>query len=88
MNKKKCILLNEFIINLKQTKRRYNLINSNSFTSKLLPTDRYNFSSKDGLIELNKEDMKLPSNSWTWQTDWIYEQNASDVILIKSRIKL
>ena len=60
-------------------KRRYNLLNSNSFTNKLLFTDRCNFSSEDGSHELKKESFKLPSESWCWKTDWTFEENISDV---------
>ena len=62
-------------------KRRYNLFSSNSFTSKLLSTDRYGFSSEDGKIELNKENFKLPSKAWSWKTDWFYENSPSEVDL-------
>lgn len=62
-----------------ENQRRYNLFSSESFTDKLLFTDRHGYSSADGLVKLDKEDFQLPTNSWTWCTDWNYEQNDSDV---------
>ncbi|CAF0910386.1 unnamed protein product, partial [Brachionus calyciflorus] len=61
-----------------ENQRRYNFLNKNSFSNKLLPTDRPHFSSREGDQNLPKESFKLPSSNWTWKTDWNYELNASD----------
>ena len=43
------------------------------FSSKLMPTDRPAWSDESGLVELVKEQIKLPSNEWKWcQTQWEY----------------
>ena len=53
-------------------------MSSHSYSSHLLPTDRYGFSSRDGLVELKRDEFKLPSELWTWETDWEFEKNMSD----------
>jgi len=40
------------------------------FTSHGLPTDRHSWTDETGRINLEKEDIKLPSNKWGWATDW------------------
>jgi hypothetical protein len=66
--------MNIFVFLISIKKRRYNLFSKESFTSKLLPTDRGNFSTENGLVELKKENFQLPSQSWSWKTnDWISE---------------
>ena len=61
-----------------ENQRRYNLLSTNSFTDKLLPSDRFKFSSADGRAELNKESFQLPSASWVWESDWFHDQTASE----------
>ena len=61
-----------------ENQRRYNLLSSNSFTDKLLPSDRFKFSSADGHAELNKDSFVLPSASWVWESDWFHDQTVSE----------
>lgn len=49
----------------------------NGFSDKLLPTDRSNFSSVDGLIEKPKEKIKLPSMAWQWESPWYVDTRLS-----------
>lgn len=39
----------------------------------MLPTDRYRWSSKDGLTERRREQVRLPSMAWQWEGDWHLE---------------
>lgn len=48
-----------------------------------MPTDRYHFSSADGLKNLPFESFKLPSEHWKWLNEWSFEQNTSEVSLPK-----
>ena len=41
-----------------------------SFSSKLLPTDRPNFSNHDGHYEKTKDQIKLPTTAWQWESPW------------------
>ena len=50
-----------------ENQRRYNVFSLNSFTHKLLVTDRPEFSSQNGTENLPKDSFKLPSKSWEWQ---------------------
>ncbi|XP_066998371.2 tectonin beta-propeller repeat-containing protein isoform X2 [Anabrus simplex] len=43
------------------------------FSSRLLPTDRYHFSSQDGTRDRTKEKIALPSMAWQWEGDWHLE---------------
>ncbi|XP_075220650.1 tectonin beta-propeller repeat-containing peroxin 23 isoform X2 [Lycorma delicatula] len=43
------------------------------FSKRLLPTDRYNFSSEDGITERRKDKIHLPSMAWQWEGDWHIE---------------
>ncbi|XP_073983179.1 tectonin beta-propeller repeat-containing peroxin 23 isoform X1 [Rhodnius prolixus] len=43
------------------------------FSKRLLPTDRYQFSSEDGLIDRNRENIRVPSMAWQWEGDWYIE---------------
>ncbi|XP_026483040.1 tectonin beta-propeller repeat-containing protein-like [Ctenocephalides felis] len=40
------------------------------FSSRLLPTDRYHFSSVDGLVDRSIDQIRLPSMAWQWEGDW------------------
>ncbi|CAL4078311.1 unnamed protein product [Meganyctiphanes norvegica] len=40
------------------------------FTSNLLPTDRTNFSSEDGLTDRTRDTINLPTSGWTWEGQW------------------
>ncbi|XP_014095584.2 tectonin beta-propeller repeat-containing protein [Bactrocera oleae] len=40
------------------------------FSKKLLPTDRYKFSSVDGGVERNIDKIRLPSMAWQWDGEW------------------
>jgi hypothetical protein len=42
-------------------------------------TDRYEFSSADGVVRLEKDGFELPTDNWAWSTEWSYEPNDSDV---------
>lgn len=42
----------------------------NGFSDKLLPTDRSNYSTIDGLQEKSKEKIKLPTMAWQWESPW------------------
>ena len=48
--------------------QRWNPVDS--FSSKLLPTDRPNYSTADGLYEKSKEQIKLPTMAWQWESPW------------------
>ncbi|KAF5287072.1 hypothetical protein FQA39_LY16057 [Lamprigera yunnana] len=43
------------------------------FTSRLLPTDRYHFSSADGSVDRSTDKIRLPSMAWQWEGDWQLE---------------
>lgn len=43
------------------------------FGRRLLPTDRYQWSNKDGTVERRKENVRLPSMAWQWESDWQLE---------------
>ncbi|XP_046426690.1 tectonin beta-propeller repeat-containing protein isoform X1 [Neodiprion fabricii] len=43
------------------------------FSGRLLPTDRYNFSSQDGTVDRSRDKVKLPSMAWQWEGDWHIE---------------
>lgn len=43
------------------------------FSSRLLPTDRYNFSNQDGTVDRSRDKVKLPSMAWQWEGDWHIE---------------
>ncbi|KAM7358465.1 tectonin beta-propeller repeat-containing peroxin 23 [Cochliomyia hominivorax] len=43
------------------------------FSKKLLPTDRYKFSSADGQQDRTIEKIRLPSMAWQWDGDWHLE---------------
>lgn len=40
------------------------------FSSRMLPTDRFHFSSVDGLVSRSIEKIRLPSMAWQWEGDW------------------
>lgn len=40
------------------------------FSSKLLPTDRYNFSNIDGTANRSLESIHCPSAAWQWEDVW------------------
>lgn len=39
----------------------------------MLPTDRYRWSTKDGLTERRLDKIRLPSMAWQWEGDWHIE---------------
>jgi tectonin beta-propeller repeat-containing protein 1 len=43
------------------------------FSSRLLPTDRYHFSSRDGTKDRSIDRIRLPSMAWQWEGDWQLE---------------
>ncbi|XP_041977667.1 tectonin beta-propeller repeat-containing protein [Aricia agestis] len=43
------------------------------FSGRLLPTDRYHFSSQDGTIDRSIDRIRLPSMAWQWEGDWQLE---------------
>ncbi|XP_077490188.1 tectonin beta-propeller repeat-containing peroxin 23 [Amblyomma americanum] len=45
------------------------------FCSRLLPTDRPSWSSKDGLVARYKDEIHLPSSGWQWEGRWYLEDN-------------
>jgi len=42
----------------------------NNFCDQLLPTDRPHFSDETGLINRDTSYIKLPSDSWQWESGW------------------
>ncbi|KRT79435.1 hypothetical protein AMK59_7119, partial [Oryctes borbonicus] len=40
------------------------------FSSRLLPTDRFHFSSVDGTVDRQIDKIRLPSMAWQWEGDW------------------
>ena len=60
-------------------KRRYNIFKADSFTNRLLPSDRYQFSSESGHQNLPKESFECPSENWIWDSEWSYEETNSKV---------
>lgn len=40
------------------------------FSQRLLPTDRYKFSSMDGTVNRDIEKIRLPSMAWQWEGEW------------------
>lgn len=40
------------------------------YSQSLLPTDRPRFSSEDGLIERDTNNIRLPSHAWQWEDEW------------------
>ncbi|KAI5637989.1 propeller domain-containing protein [Phthorimaea operculella] len=43
------------------------------FSSRMLPTDRYHFSSQDGTVDRSIDRIRLPSMAWQWEGDWQLE---------------
>ncbi|XP_018569624.2 tectonin beta-propeller repeat-containing protein isoform X2 [Anoplophora glabripennis] len=43
------------------------------FSSRLLPTDRFHFSSADGTVDRSIDKIRLPSMAWQWEGDWQME---------------
>lgn len=39
----------------------------------MLPTDRFRWSSKDGLTERRLDSIRLPSMAWQWEGEWHIE---------------
>lgn len=52
-----------------------------SFSKRLLPTDRYCWSSENGKQEKLKENIKLPSFVWQWEHEWRLETTFEDTDL-------
>ena len=55
----------------------------NGFSSNLLPTDRPGFSNREGTVGKRKEDVKLPSMAWTWESMWYVDTNHQGQALAK-----
>ncbi len=53
------------------------------FCNSLLPTDRPRFSSADGTAARRKNDVKLPSLAWQWESDWYVDTNFNGKTLEK-----
>ena len=62
--------------------QRWNPVDSFS-GSRLLPSDRWHFSSEDGLREMPKEDFRLPTSNWEWEGDWSVDENFAGQITDK-----
>jgi hypothetical protein len=43
------------------------------FVSRLLPSDRYEWSNKDGTQNRTLENIRLPSFAWEWESSWQME---------------
>lgn len=43
------------------------------FSGRLLPTDRYHFSSQDGTTDRSIDRVRLPSMAWQWEGEWQLE---------------
>lgn len=56
--------------------QRWNPISG--FTAHGLPTDRQSWTDETGRINLEKDDVKLPSCKWTWVTDWEVDFEVKD----------
>lgn len=53
--------------------QRWGILNKWSHKS-MFPSDRWQFSSKDGKRSLPKESFKLPSVEWIWEGDWYIDR--------------
>ncbi|XP_064478479.1 tectonin beta-propeller repeat-containing protein 1-like [Ornithodoros turicata] len=51
------------------------------FSTRLLPTDRPAWSSKDGLSARPKQSINLPSSSWQWEGCWYIDDNLDGIPL-------
>lgn len=52
-----------------------------SFCKRLLPTDRYCWSSENGKEEKLKDNIKLPSFLWQWEHEWKLETTLEEAPL-------
>lgn len=52
-----------------------------NFSKRLLPTDRYCWSSENGREEKLKENIKLPSFVWQWEHEWKLETKFEEMDL-------
>lgn len=43
------------------------------FSGRLLPTDRFHYSSQDGSCDRSLDRIRLPSMAWQWEGDWHLE---------------
>jgi hypothetical protein len=43
------------------------------FSGRLLPTDRFHYSSQDGTCDRSLDKIRLPSMAWQWEGDWHLE---------------
>lgn len=44
------------------------------------PSNRFEYSSEDGTIDLPKEGFRLPSENWRWQSGWnLMDRNSENV---------
>ena len=50
--------------------QRWNPIDG--FSDKLLASDRWHFSSKDGRTQKRFSDVDLPSLGWQWEGKWVF----------------
>lgn len=51
------------------------------FSSRLLPTDRFQFSSADGTVNRRTDSIQLPSVAWQWEDDWHLDCELDEVRL-------
>lgn len=51
------------------------------FSGRLLPTDRYHFSSQDGTKDRSIDRIRLPSMAWQWEGDWQLEHTLDGQLL-------
>ena len=51
------------------------------FSNRLLPTDRPNFSTVDGLIERTKDSIHLPTMAWQWESAWYIDTQFNKTTL-------
>lgn len=59
--------------------QRWNPIDG--FCNKLLPTDRYAYSSQDGLTQRELSSVGLPSKAWVWDDPWHLDLTHDGVCL-------
>lgn len=48
------------------------------FSARLLPTDRFHYSSEDGTVDRSWDIVELPSRAWAWESDWHIETVMDD----------
>lgn len=51
------------------------------FSGRLLPTDRFHYSSQDGTRDRSLDKIRLPSMAWQWEGDWHLETTLDGLSL-------